>query len=78
MAFYQIRHKFGHVTTLRGTYDEACAAVRAIYQSAAIGHDGDISHGGARTLCWTCDEVADGDDGTRACCSIVELESEES
>ena len=50
---------------------QAVEAVRAVYKSAAIGHDGDIPGGGERTLCWVDEATSVDDDGARACCSIV-------
>jgi len=66
---YRIIHAHG-TTERHATYEEAIAAVRAVYRSAAIGHDGDIAQGGEQTLCWVDDETATNDDGSRACCSI--------
>lgn len=67
---YKIKHAHGTIDGGYATYEEAIAAVRAVYRSAAIGHDGDIAQGGERTLCWIDDETADDDDGRRACCVI--------
>jgi len=52
------------------SYDEAIAAVHAVYPDAAIGHDGDITQGNEQTLCWVDDETATNDEGRRACCVI--------
>ena len=35
-----------------------------------LNHDGDISEGGDRTLCWVDEETSRDDAGFRACCSI--------
>ena len=51
------------------TYEAAKGAVLESYPEAEIGHDGDISEGGARTLCWATDSSVD-DDGKNAVCSI--------
>lgn len=68
---YTIKHARGISETGFTSYADAVDAVRSVYKSAAIGHDGDISEGGRRTLCWVDDEIATDDDGSRACCAIV-------
>lgn len=67
---YAIKHSHGQTDTGYETYEAACAAVRRVYSDAEIGHDGDISQGGERTLCWASAEAAANDDGSRACCVI--------
>jgi hypothetical protein len=52
------------------TYEEAVAAVEAVLSEPEIGHDGDISEGGERTLFWASSELATNDDGSRAAGSI--------
>ena len=52
------------------SYDLAEACVKASYPNASIGHDGDISDGGARTLCWESEEDGEDDDGEHAVASI--------
>lgn len=60
------------------TYEDAVAAVRAVWgPGAAIGHDGDIDQGGERTLCWPSERLAEDDDGSRACATIVRLHDAE-
>lgn len=66
---YRVTYSHG-LTEAFDTYASACAAVRAVYRSAAIGHDGDITHGGERTLCWADATTAKNDDGSRAIASI--------
>lgn len=67
---YSVTH--AHGTTERfDTYEEAAEAVLAVYGlGAVIGHDGDISDGGERTLCWRDEATAENDDGSRACATI--------
>lgn len=62
------------------TYEDAVAAVTARYPEAEIGHDGDLTEHGDRTLCWRDEESSMGphgygDDGACAVCSIVEVAS---
>ena len=52
------------------TYDEAVAAVVVVFPDASIGHDGDISGGGERTLVWRNEGAQIDDDGARAVASI--------
>lgn len=74
---YQIRWSNG-ASEQHDTYEAACDAVRARYPEAEIGHDGDLTEHGDRTLCWR-DEAESmgphgyGDDGACAVCSIVEV-----
>lgn len=69
---YAIQHSHGQTETGFVTYEAALAAVRSVYgEGCEIGHDGDISEGGERTLVWPDTDTAENDDGSRACCSIV-------
>lgn len=68
---YAIKHSHGRTETGFATYEDAIAAVRSVYQSAAVGHSGDISDGGERTLVWADEETAHESDGSRACAVIV-------
>lgn len=52
------------------TYEAAVQAVLESYPEAEIGHDGDITDGGRRTLCWETAEDSTDDDGQLAVCSI--------
>lgn len=52
------------------TYEDARAAYLASRTHGTIGHDGDISQGGERTLCWPSEELSENDDGSRADASI--------
>jgi len=53
------------------SYAEALAEVRRSYPGAEIGHEGDLTRGGDRTLCWASAGDAANDDGARACASIT-------
>lgn len=54
------------------TYQEALAACKAEWPEAEIGHDGDLTGGGDRTLVWSCEADSIDDDGGNAVASIVE------
>ena len=51
-------------------YEEALLIARA-EGAGEIGHDGDLTSGGDRTLCWRDAEDAHDDDGMRSLCSIT-------
>lgn len=53
------------------TYEAAKSAVVESYPEAEIGHAGDISEGGDRTLCWASGADSVNDDGKNAVCEIV-------
>jgi hypothetical protein len=53
---YMIAYRDG-TTEPAGTYSAACGRIKSGWPEAVIGHDGDMEHGGTRTLCW-----ADADD----------------
>ena len=70
--------KFSHGTTERAeTYEEALDIVQQVFPDAYIGHDGDLSDGGDRTLCWRDEESSEDDDGARAIASIYPLQPAE-
>lgn len=64
-----IRYTDGREVTV-DSYAEAIAAIALEYPQCEIGHDGDLSDGGDRTLAWSCDADAIDDDGARAVASI--------
>ena len=67
---YEISYANG-TSTLANTYKTAVAAIKAEYPSAVVGHDGDLSDGGSRTLCWADADDAANDDGSNAVASII-------
>lgn len=67
---YKINWSHGGTATY-DTYEEAIATVESVLRHAEIGHDGDISEGGERTLFWSSEELAQDDDGSRAAGSIT-------
>lgn len=76
---YEIRWSNG-ASERHDTYEEACDAVRARHPEAEIGHDGDLTERGDRTLCWRSESEAlgpggHGDDGAHAVASIYEVAS---
>lgn len=52
------------------TIDDARALILARYPHAEIGHDGDLSDGGERTLVWETPQDADNDSGALAVAEI--------
>ena len=60
---------------VEGSYQDACA-VAAECGAAVIGHDGDLSEGGDRTLFWSDEDAAENDDGARAMGSIRRADNE--
>lgn len=73
MTTYQIDWTDGR-TESHDTYEAACDAVTAEYPDAEIGHDGDLTDGGDRTLCWADEASSANDDGARAVASIRRAE----
>lgn len=69
---YRIDYSHG-ISTWHQTYDDAVAAIRSVYTDPEIGHDGDITDGGERTLVWRDLESSDDDDGARAVATIRRL-----
>jgi hypothetical protein len=53
------------------SHDEAVDAALAEWPDAEIGHDGDLTDGGDRTLIWECEADSTDDDGASAVGSIV-------
>ena len=68
---YAIKYSNGRVDGGYETYAEAVAAFTLEHDECEIGHDGDLTSGGDRTLCWSSAEDAENDDGARAAASIV-------
>lgn len=60
---FKIRYTDGRTLEAR-TYEEALGRLEA--DCAEIGHDGDLSEGGDRTLAWLTAEDAQDDAGARA------------
>ena len=52
------------------THESACAAILAEWPEAEIGHDGDLTDSGDRTLAWASQDDAIDDDGSSAVASI--------
>lgn len=69
---YALKYSSGHVETF-STYEAACQAYLSSRTHGTIGHDGDISQGGERSLCWPSSALAENDDGSRADAKIVVL-----
>jgi len=60
----------GGTTTEYETYDDAEAAAYRRWPDGVVGHDGDISEGGDRTLVWATEADSVDDPGTRASATI--------
>ena len=73
---FSVRYATGTRHTVE-TYEEAIAAVRSVFSGAVIGHSGDCVDGGESTLVWASEELAENDDGSRACARIVRLHGAE-
>jgi hypothetical protein len=56
---------------LAQTYAEAVAMVQQHLPGCELGHPGDITDGGTRTLVWATESDAEGDDGAQAVAVIV-------
>lgn len=69
MGLYEIVRSSGS-TTSHDTYRAAVDACKAEWSSAEIGHDGDLTCGGERTLVWADEMSSVDDDGARAVASI--------
>lgn len=65
----------GQVVAECETYDEAVAAAEAKYgPETVVGHDGDLTEGGHRTLVWRSQEESDNDSGYAACAKIERVD----
>jgi hypothetical protein len=62
---------YGSSSTSHDTHEEAVAAFMAMYPDGDVGHCGDLTSGGERTLCWENPVDADGDDGYAASAEIL-------
>ena len=60
----------GQQTTCWETYTEALVWIMDIHPGCTLGHPGDITDGGDRTLVWTSADDAEGDDGSQAIAQI--------
>ena len=75
MTTYSVRYSNGRTVGGLASYGEALAEVESMYPDMSAGHDGDLTSGGDRTLCWASEEEGANDDGARAVASIVEVQS---
>ena len=67
---YAISYSNGQPKVTTETYDEAIEILQAEYPDLEYGHDGDLSDGGDRTLCWADEASSVNDDGGNAVASI--------
>ena len=70
---YIINHRNGN-TDMTSTFKAACERIKDQYPNARIGHDGDLSDGGDRTLVWATFGDGTDDDGSNAVASIQYVE----
>jgi len=61
----------GQPIYLADSYGEAVAMVQQQLADCELGHAGDITDGGERTLVWASEEDAEGDDGSQAVAVII-------
>ena len=73
MEIYELKTA-GHQSEYSDYADAIFAADRLFGQAAIVGHSGDISDGGTRTLIWESEEQAANDDGSRAVAVITKRE----
>lgn len=68
---YKIDFSNGDRSAIYEDYDKAIEAIRELYgNDVEIGHDGDLSDGGDRTLIWDNEEDSLNDSGYKAVASI--------
>lgn len=68
---YKINFSNGDSSAIYEDYDKAIEAIRELYgNDVEIGHDGDLSDGGDRTLIWENEEDSLNDSGYKAVASI--------
>lgn len=72
MPGYEVSFTNGSRPEHFDTYQDALDWVSSRYEE--VGHDGDLSGGGDRTLFWDTEEDSIDDDGARAAGSIYRLE----
>jgi len=71
MKTYQLQDDKGQVISEHDNYDAAeTAASEWAGVDSVVGHDGDLSCGGDKTLIWADEESAENDPGTNAIGSI--------
>ena len=68
---YEIRFANGDKPALYTTYEDACEVLQELYgEDIVIGHDGDLSNGGDRTLVWENEKDSENDSGKNSIASI--------
>lgn len=67
---FEIHYANGRTDGGYETYQAAIDAIESEYPDAEIGHDGDLTSGGERTMAWADEESRYDDDGARAIASI--------
>ena len=68
---YEISFANGDKSALYTTYEDACEVLQELYgEDIVIGHDGDLSTGGDRTLVWENEKDSENDSGKNSIASI--------
>lgn len=68
---YELQNDQDRVISSHDSYDNALAAAEEFAGvDGVVGHDGDLSDGGDKTLIWSDDESAENDPGVNAIGSI--------
>jgi hypothetical protein len=71
MTMYEISFANGDKPAFYTNYEEACGILQELYgDDIVIGHDGDLSTGGDRTLVWENEKDSENDSGKNAIASI--------
>lgn len=72
---YELQDDQGNTISVHNDYDSAyAAAVEYAEDDGVVGHAGDLSEGGDRTLVWMSEEQAENDAGANAVASIRKSE----
>jgi len=70
---YELQNDQGRVISTHDSYDDAVTAAEEFAGvEGVVGHDGDLSEGGDKTLIWSDEESAEHDPGANAIGSIRE------
>jgi hypothetical protein len=71
---YEITYANGADASFVATYEDALCVIADRWPDAEVGHDGDLTSGGDRTLVWATEADAVNDDGARAVACIRRVE----
>ena len=72
---YEIRYSNGQPSVSTATYDDAIDVIIEEFGDDSVwSHDGDLSEGGDRTMCWESEEDSENDGGENAVASIYKID----